>query len=123
MTNHAEDEISQSERKRVLENDRKVMATYHSFASSDLADDRGGRFSSLDKPVVTGSSSIAYPQLPEGNPWAKNELPDEPLIDGRGEGNVTGYEIDRPDAPPSSASSSVGDGGVGDRATTATGSP
>jgi hypothetical protein len=25
-------------------------------------------------------------------------MPDEPLIDGRGEGHVLGYEIDRPDA-------------------------
>jgi len=38
------DEISQAERRRVLANDRKVLATYHGVAQTSVDDDRGGRF-------------------------------------------------------------------------------
>jgi len=121
--NNPIDEVSQAERRRIIENDRKVMATYHSHAQSTLNDERQGRFATLDKPTVTGSTpGSQFPRMPAGNPWREEPIGPEPFVDGRGEGNVLGYAIDRPDAPPSSASP-VGDGGNGDRAITATGSP
>ena len=102
---YEEDEVSQAERKRAMENDRKVIATYHSFAAGEISEDRGGRFATLEKPTITGATlGSAFPQLPADNPFAKNELPDEPLIDGRGEGVTTGYEIDRLDASTVAAS-------------------
>jgi hypothetical protein len=77
-----------------MRSNRKVMATYHSFAQAEALDDRGGRFAVLDKPAVTGSSPTPmYPQMPDG-PWKDNPYPEEPLIDGRGEGDVLGYRID-----------------------------
>ena len=39
--------------------------------------------------------------MPAGSPWANEPIGPEPLIDGSGEGERLGYEIDRPDAPPS----------------------
>jgi len=95
-----------------MRNNRKVMGTYHSFAQAEALDDRGGRFAVLDKPAVTGSSPTpTYPQMPAGSPWANDPVGPEPLIDGRGEGDRLGYEIDRPDAPQSPAGPST-DGGV-----------
>jgi hypothetical protein len=92
-------------------NDRKVMATYHSFANSEIADERGGRFATLDKPVVTGSTpGSAFPQMPAGNPWREEPIGPEPFVDGRGEGNVLGYAIDRPDTPPPLAQAQTDDG-------------
>src|SRR5262245_57301641 len=75
--------------------------TYHSVAQGELDDLIGGRFGvSGRKTKVVGAGPVSYPVQPTGSPWAKNELPDEPLIDGRGEGTVLGYEIDRPDVAP-----------------------
>jgi hypothetical protein len=96
---------------------RKVMGTYHSFAQAEALEDRGGRFAVLDKPAVTGSSPIpSYPAIPDG-PWSKVELPDEALIDGRGEGDVTGYAIDDmglgTPTPTSESSPVADDAGVG----------
>jgi|SRR5215471_13221469 len=121
MTNNNADFISQAERRRIMANDRRAT-TYHSFAQSSINDERGGRYSAIDdRPAVTGSSPIAYPQLPEGNPWAKNELPDEPPtgIDINAQ-DPTGevFEVKASEQSPSSPSSPVsGDGEVGDRAT------
>jgi hypothetical protein len=52
--------------------------------------------------IVGAKPRVEYPQV-ESGPWAKNEYPEEPLIDGRSEGDVTGYEIDRPDVVSTSA--------------------
>ena len=94
-----------------MHNNRKVMATYHSFAQAEALDDRGGRFAILDKPAVTGSSPTpTYPQMPAGSPWANEPIGPEPLIDGSGEGDRLGYEIDRPDAPLSPQDSGIGNG-------------
>jgi hypothetical protein len=101
-------EVTQREKRKVMENDRKV-ATYHSFAQADAETEMGGRYSKVQPVTVTGSNPGAvYPRI-DGGPWAKNEMPPEPLVDGRGEGNILGYAIDRPDAalPPAN------DGGEG----------
>jgi len=75
--------ISQRDKRRVLENDRKVreIATYHSVAQSALDDERGGRYSgSGSKATVVGSSPIQYPAQPEGSPWSRDVCPPEPPL-------------------------------------------
>jgi hypothetical protein len=62
------DEISQAERRRVLANDRKVLATYHGVAQTSVDDDRGGRFSKVTTTTVIGTSRIQYPRQPENSP-------------------------------------------------------
>jgi len=80
MMNNADD-IPQSERRKVIENDRKVHATYHSVAQSAVDEDRGGRFAySGSSTTVVGSSPVSYPQQPTGSPWAKDECPPEPPL-------------------------------------------
>jgi hypothetical protein len=111
-------DISQAERRRVLANDRKVAeerrhSTFLDHARASADDDRGGRFalSGSSVTVIGASPSHEYPQQPSTAPSNQMAMmPDEPLIDGRGEGNVLGYEIDRPDAPASPETN--GDGAV-----------
>jgi hypothetical protein len=55
------DEISQAEKRRILAEDRRSR-TYHAAAQSFIDEDRGGRFSVLEKPVVSGL--VRYPKLP-----------------------------------------------------------
>jgi hypothetical protein len=89
--------ISQREKREVLRNDQRVRegSTFFAHAAASAQDDMGGRFAMSGQSVsVTGSNPGAWPKMPEGNFWAKNELPPEPLIDGTGEGNVLGYRID-----------------------------
>jgi hypothetical protein len=65
------DLISQNEKREVLRNDRLVRTTYHSVAQAFIDEDRGDRFSVLEKTTVTGSSPIGrYPKLPSG-PWSE----------------------------------------------------
>ena len=78
---NAEDQISQSERRRILAEGRRAKSTYHSVAASSADDERGGRYAAASsKPTVTGSSPIAYPQQPTGSPWASDPLPNEPPL-------------------------------------------
>jgi len=63
------DETSQSEKRRMLAEDRR-MRTYHAVAQGSIDDDRGGRFSVMERPSVTGSSPVGYPKLPSG-PWSE----------------------------------------------------
>jgi hypothetical protein len=74
--------VSQKDKRAVLENDRKVMASYHSVAQSGLDDDRGGRYGSGagSKARVTGSSPIAYPKQPANSPWHHDPMPLEPPL-------------------------------------------
>jgi hypothetical protein len=91
------DEISQAERRKVLENDRKVRATYFQHAQSDPELELGGRFVKLTPTSVTGTGPSPIPQQPPTSPANQAAMvPDEPLIDGTGEGNTLGYAIDRP---------------------------
>jgi hypothetical protein len=75
------DEISQAERRRVLANDRKVLATYHGVAQTSVDDDRGGRFSKVTTTTVIGTSRIQYPRQPENSPANQAALAsDEPPL-------------------------------------------
>jgi hypothetical protein len=50
-------DITQKEKKEILENDRKVRATYHSIASADATNELGGRFAAaVTKTKVVGAS-------------------------------------------------------------------
>jgi hypothetical protein len=87
------------------------LGTYMAFAEADADDMAGGRFAAPErKPRIVGASPIVeYPRMPDG-PWKDNPYPEEPLIDGTGEGDVLGYEIDRPDAPQFLQDSGIGNG-------------
>ena len=114
------DEISQTERRRVMENDRKV-ATYHFVAQSAVDDERGGRYAVEGKATVTGSSPISYPAQPTHSPWHHDPIGTEPPL---------GYSIDAIDpvgevferGPPSAAAAPEVEGD-GDGSTTDTGRP
>jgi hypothetical protein len=77
------DDISQSERRKVMESDRlaRKASTYHQLAEASANDLAGGRFAqSSPKQRVIGSSPISYPELPENSPWAKDPMPPEPPL-------------------------------------------
>ena len=62
------DEISQAERRRVLANDRRILATYHGVAQTSVDDDRGGRYAKVTTTTVIGAPPINYPRQPENSP-------------------------------------------------------
>ena len=102
------DEVSQAERRRIMAEERRGK-TYMGHAL-DAELELGGRYAKVHTTTVTGSTpGPTYPTQPEGSPWAKDECPPEPLIDGRSEGNTLGYEIDIPDAAPTSTALEVGE--------------
>ena len=81
------DEISQSEKRRVLANDRQVMAerqrvsTYRDAAQASVDDMAGGRYAVIDKPSVTGTSPITYPRQSATSPSNQATLVcDEPPL-------------------------------------------
>jgi hypothetical protein len=100
MIGNPADEISQREKRRILAEDRQVRAsTYLQQAQANVDEDRGGRYAAMEKPstVIGTSPGPVYPQLPADSPANQAAMvPDEPLIDGSGEGSVLGYAIDRP---------------------------
>jgi hypothetical protein len=74
-------DITQKEKKEILENDREVRATYHSIASANMEDERGGRFSALNKPSVTGSEpTVMVPRQPSTSPWHSDPIGTEPPL-------------------------------------------
>jgi len=74
-------ERSQAERQKVLENDRKVRSTYFQHAQTDPDLELGGRFKKLIPSVVVGTGAgPVYPQQPEGSPWAKEPIGTEPPL-------------------------------------------
>jgi hypothetical protein len=78
-------EITQREKRQVMENDRRRVreaTTYCSVAQAALDDERGGRYAagSGSKASVVGTSPVSYPQQPAGSPWAKDECPPEPPL-------------------------------------------
>jgi len=92
MNNNADD-IPQSERRRILAEDRRGK-TYQGRAIAELSD-VGGRFSAVTKQSVTGSTPAQqYPRQPATSPFSGDPVGPEPLIDGRGEGDRLGYAID-----------------------------
>jgi hypothetical protein len=96
------DEFSQSLKRKILAEDRERISTLLDHANASADDTAGGRFgAAAPTRTVIGTAPIAYPQQPSTAPSNQMAMmPDEPLIDGRSEGNTLGYEIDRPDAPP-----------------------
>jgi hypothetical protein len=115
-----EDEVSQSERRRVFENDRitaleRRLSTYHAVAQGSIDDERQGRFAAVGKVTVTGAGPThQYPTQPLTAPSNQMAMmPDEPLIDGTGEGNRLGYAIDRPEGSPSTSQASDVEGKSG----------
>jgi len=100
MSNPA-DEISQAERRRIMAEERRGR-TY--FGQARHADDAlGGRSAKVHSTTVVGSSPISYPQPPATSFWHHDPCGQEPFINGRSEGTTLGYEIDRPEAPPTTA--------------------
>jgi hypothetical protein len=88
--NNPSDEISQSEKRRVLANDRMVAeerraSTYHQQSQASIDDLSGGRFGAMPKATVTGTAPISYPRQPEGSPWASDPTAKEPEL---------GYSVD-----------------------------
>jgi hypothetical protein len=78
--NNPADEISQAEKRRILNEDRKAR-TYLAQAQSSIDDDRGGRFAAVGKSTaVVGASPISYPQQPPTSPWARDVMPPEPPL-------------------------------------------
>jgi hypothetical protein len=77
-----EDEITQSERRDVMQSDRKAT-TY--LAQAIAEETSQGRFAHLSKATVTGSTPSPWPRLPANNPWAS--------ADPTGQEPPLGYEI------------------------------
>ena len=79
------DEVSQSEKRRILAEDRR-MRTYHAVAQASIDDDRGGRFGVVGRTTVTGAAPISYPRQPSGSPANQAAMVgDEPPL---------GYSVD-----------------------------
>jgi hypothetical protein len=75
------DEISQSQRRKVLENDRKILSSYLDHAQASADADRGGRFAAIGKTTVTGAGPIQYPRLPLNSPSNQAAMtPQEPSL-------------------------------------------
>jgi len=67
----------QSERRRILIEERR-MRTYHGQAQSSIDEDRGGRFAySGSSTSVVGSSPISYPAQSAHSPWHHDACPPE----------------------------------------------
>jgi hypothetical protein len=80
------DEVSQHERRKLIEERRVRAATYHSVAMAGVDDERGGRYANADsRASVIGASPIAYPAQPEGSPWHRDPCGTEPPL---------GYSVD-----------------------------
>jgi hypothetical protein len=122
MSNKAE----QEEKLRILlqdvRRDKHQPDTLHQRAITEVGQELGGRFSPLrSEQHVVASTAIAYPRLPQNNPWASDPVPSESLIDATDCGDQLGYPIDgnepatpaqpslaQADAPPASKSPTAG---------------
>jgi hypothetical protein len=83
MTIPFNNEISQAERREVLQNDRDLLpkTTFASFASAFTDEDRGGRFKPETQTHIIGSTPIPkYPELPASSPSHHDVVPDEPPL-------------------------------------------
>jgi hypothetical protein len=81
------DDIPQSERRRIMAEERQAKATYHSVAIGSVDDERQGRYAQSGQSTsVTGSTpGPIYPEQPPTSPFACDPVPAEPPL---------GYEID-----------------------------
>ena len=115
--------ITQKEKLEVMANDRKV-STYFHHAQADPELSPGGRFAKVIPSSVVGASPVSYPAQPTNSPWACDPVPNEPFIDGTGEGNRLGYRIDGDPEPIQTSSSAKtaasveAEGGTGVRPST-----
>ena len=109
MTNSADD-IPQSERRRIIAEERRLR-TYHGHAQSAVDEDKGGRFAYSGSPAtVTGSSPISYPAQPENSPWHHDPCPPEPPLGfSVDEMKPVGEPLER--GPPSTTAPDVEDDG------------
>jgi hypothetical protein len=80
MNNPAD--ISQAERRKILQEDRERLSTLLDHARSSVDDTHGGRFAAASpNRTVVGTSPISYPRLPADNPSNQAMLvPDEPPL-------------------------------------------
>jgi hypothetical protein len=75
-------EFSQSQKRKILAEDRDRMASYLDHARASADDDRGGRFAAASpNRTVIGTAPIAYPQQPSTSPSNQMAMmPDEPPL-------------------------------------------
>ena len=85
------DDVTMKEKFAVLRNEERLRkATYFGVASGDADLDRGGRYATINKTTVTGSSPGAWaPRQPASSPWHSDPCGIEPPLN---------YNID--DQPP-----------------------
>jgi len=82
MSNPA-DEISQTEKRRIMIEERRAK-TYHGHAmDADL--EMGGRYARVHSTTVVGSEPVRYPAQPPTSPWHHDPCPPEPPL---------GYSVD-----------------------------
>ena len=107
------DDIPQSERRRILIEERR-MRTYHGQAQSSIDEDRGGRFAySGSSTSVVGSSPISYPAQSAHSPWHHDACPPEPPLGFSVEEMDVGEAHERGDGtPPSPTAQAQSDGDV-----------
>ena len=69
--NNPADDISQKEKRAVLDNDRKVQGgTYFSHGKAAAEDTLGGRFAVTNRAQVTGATPYNFPRISESSVWA-----------------------------------------------------
>ena len=72
------DEIRQTERRRIMAEDRRAKTYFGQAQHAD--DDLGGRYTKVHSTTVTGSSPISYPAQPPTSPWHHDACPPEPPL-------------------------------------------
>jgi len=73
-------DASQSERRSVIDNDRRAGGTYHEIAAAE-ATAIGGRWAVEARTRVTGAMPVPqYPALPATSPWRDDPVPAEPSL-------------------------------------------
>jgi hypothetical protein len=89
MTPGPEDDVSQSEKRRIVREQSRNGDT-GTFLSHTHVDEisGGGRFAAVSPATVIGQDpAVKYPQLPSSSPWSDSDpVPDEPPL---------GYEINK----------------------------
>ena len=76
MLSHQEEQI---ERRRVLENDKRIREQGSTFLAHTHNDLAGGRFAAVGAATVIGSTAV--PQYPQAStPFQRDPVPDEPPI-------------------------------------------
>jgi hypothetical protein len=76
MLSHQEEQI---ERRRVLENDKRIREQGSTFLAHTHNDLAGGRFAAVGAATVIGSTAV--PQYPQAStPFQRDPVPDEPPL-------------------------------------------